>query len=499
MLSLLLAMQIDIIMTERKANKKVKNTKKEKVSMKRLAAIIMGISICGSLLSGCGGTGAPKETSSKAASEGTTTASENSGDTSEESSGESSGETAGDTSGENKGETGGSGEATSIKLATWDYTSNDSTSNAIAAFEAKYPDIKVEVIDIPSTDYNTKLNVMLNGGSELDAYFIKDAPNTYDLYKKGQMLDLTDRIAKDNVDMTGFNGTDQPFNIEGKQYAMPVRTDYYVLYYNKDLFDAAGVAYPTNDMTWAEFEKTAREVASEDVYGAYIHTWQTQVQNLGIQDGKHDTLDFSTGYDFFKPYYEMAVGMQDDGIIQDFGSLQSANIHYSSAFQAGNVAMMPMGTWYVTTLTAAIKAGDTEVTNWGVATMPHPENVEAGYTVGASTPLVINPTSKKQDAAWKFINFLSSDECAGEYAKVGAVPARLNDSVLTEIASLDGMPEGLAEAFKVKSIAADRPIGENVTEVDSVLTEVHGLIMLGEVSIEEGLAEMAERSEEIQK
>lgn len=453
--------------------------------MKRLAAMVMGISMCGAILSGCGKTEAPKETSasSQEASKGM----------------ESAAETKGETSNETAGESTGTGEKTTIKLATWDFTSNDSTLNAIAAFEAKHPDIKVEVIDIPSTDYNTKLNVMLNGGSELDTYFIKDAPNTYDLYKKGQMLDLTDRIAKDKVDMAGFNGTDKPFNIEGKQYAMPVRTDYYVLYYNKDLFDAAGVEYPTNDMTWVEFEKTARDVASEDVYGAYIHTWQTQVQNLGVQDGAHDTLDYSTGYDYFKPYYEMAVGMQDDGIIQDFGSLQSANIHYSSAFQAGNVAMMPMGTWYVTTLTAAIKAGETDVTNWGVVTMPHPENVEAGYTIGASTPLVVNPTSKKQDAAWEFVEFLSSEECAKEYAKIGAVPARLNDSVLTEVASLEGMPEGLAEAFKVKNIVADRPVGENITEVDAVLTEVHGLIMLGELSIEEGLAEMAKRSAEIQK
>ena len=185
--------------------------------MKRLAAIIMGISICGTLLSGCGGTETSKETASKAASEGTEAAGDNAGGNAEGNTNGNSGETAGDTSGETPGEAAGSGEVTSIKMATWDYTSNDSTYNAIEAFDAKHPDIKVEVIDIPSTDYNTKLNVMLNGGSELDAYFIKDAPNTYDLYKKGQMLDLTDRIAKDNVDMTGFNGTDQPFNIEGKQ------------------------------------------------------------------------------------------------------------------------------------------------------------------------------------------------------------------------------------------------------------------------------------------
>lgn len=443
--------------------------------MKRFLSLCLAAGMCGSLLSGCGKTAGPAETAAA------TTATEAEAKTEAKTEG---------------AET--SSEAVTIKLATWDYTSNKSVSNAIAAFEAKNPNIKVEVIDIPSTDYNTKLNVMLNGGSELDTYFIKDAPNTYDLYKKGQMQDLTDRIEKDGIDMSGFSGTDQPFNIEGKQYAMPVQTDYYIVYYNKDLFDAAGVEYPSNDMTWDEFADLARKVTSDGVYGAHFHTWQTQVMNWGVQDGKHDTMDYSTGYDFFKPVYDMVTSLQNEGVIQDFGALKSANIHYSSAFQAGNVAMMPMGTWYITTLTEAIQSGDTDVKNWGVVTLPHPEGVEAGYTVGSSTPLVINPTSVKQDAVWEFVKFMSGDDGASEFAKVGAIPARLKDSVLAEISSLDGMPEGLIDALKVKNIVADRPVGENVTEVDTMLTEEHSLIMLGELTVDEGLAEMAERSEEIQ-
>lgn len=442
--------------------------------MKRFAALCLTAGMCVTLLGGCGKSTPQPEGSSTAVSE----------------------EATGKTEGE---ATEPSGEQVTIKVATWDFTSNTSGAKAIAKFEEQNPNIKVEIIDIPSTDYNTKLNVMLNGGSDLDAYYIKDAPNTYDLFKKGQMLDLTDRIQMDGVDMSGYNGTDKPFNIEGKQYGMPVRTDYYIVYYNKDLFDAAGVSYPTNDMTWDQFAQLARDVSSDGVYGAHFHTWQTQVMNWGVQDGVHTTMDYSTGYDFFKPYYEMVTSLQDEGVIQEFGALKSANIHYSSAFQAGNVAMMPMGTWYMATLNAAIVAGDTDVTNWGIVTLPHPESVEKGYSVGASTPLVINPASKKQDAAWEFVKFTSGDEGAMEQAKVGAVPGRINDAILNEIASLDGMPKDLVEVLTVKNIAPDRPVGANVTEVDVMLTEVHGLILLGEVSVEDGLAEMAERSKEIQE
>lgn len=397
------------------------------------------------------------------------------------------------------GKEGADEKKTTLKVATWDYTSNASVSNCVAAFEEKNPNIKIEIVDIPSTDYNTKLNVMLNGGSELDVFYIKDAPTTYDFYQKDQLLDLTEFIEKDKIDLSGYNGVDQFFNLDGKQLAMPVRTDYYVLFYNKDIFDKADVEYPSNDMTWTEFADLARELKSDDVYGAHIHTWQTQVQNLGVQDGKHTTMDYSTGYDFFKPYYEMVVSLQEEGVIQDFGALQSGNIHYSSAFEAGNVAMMPMGNWFITTMRDAVESGDTEVTNWGVATMPHPEGVEAGYTIGSATPLAINPASEKQEAAWEFIKFMSGEEGAKVLAESGAAPSLATDEIMDIMAGLDGMPEGLKEALAVKNIAQDRPIGENVSEVDAMLVEEHSLIMLGEISIDEGLAEMTERSKEIQE
>lgn len=435
--------------------------------MKRMIAVLLAcVLVCGAL-AGCGGSGS----SAPAASAPADQAPADGGST--------------------------SGGPVTIQVAYWDYSSNPGIVNAIAAFEATHDDIKVEVIDIPSSDYNTKLSVMLNGGSDLDVFFIKDASSTYDLYKKGQLLDLTSYIQADKVDMAGYNGTDTPFSIEGGQYGMPVRTDYYVLFYNKDLFDAAQIDYPSNDMTWDEFEQLAGQMTGNGNYGAFLHTWQACVENWGVQDGKNTIMDYQTGYDFFKPYYEMAIRMQSAGVIQDFGELQSGNIHYSGAFASGTVAMMPMGTWYMATIAQSIANGEAKVENWGVATLPHPEGVPAGYTVGATTPLVINPASDKQDAAWEFVKFMSSEEGAIELAKVGAVPGRLSDSILAQIAGMDGMPEGLAEALEVKNIVPDRPIVPNVTEVNDMLGQEHSLIMLGELTVDEGLAEMAERAAEI--
>lgn len=436
------------------------------MKIKRIAALGMSGLMAASVLTACGGASSSSATTS-------------------------SGSTSGSTS-----ESTASGEQVTLKVSLWDATSNPADLAAIDAFMEANPDIKIDLIDIPSTDYNTKLNTMLNGGSQLDVYFIKQADMTKSFYDKGQLLDMTPYIEKSGVDMAAYNGTADGFNFDGKQCGLPVRTDFYVLYYNKDLFDAKNLEYPSNDMTWAEFEELAGQLSGDGNYGALMHTWQAMAWNWAIQDGQHTIMDYETGYDFAKTSYEMLVRMQENGYIQDYGQLKSGNIHYSGAFAQGNAAMMPMGTWFIGTMKSKVESGEAKF-DWGVATLPHPEGVEAGYTVGASTPLGINPTTKNADAAWRFVEFMTGAEGAAVYAKEGYIPARADETILETVAANEGMPEGLAEALQTKNITPDRPIVEKVGDVDQVLAEQHSMIMLGECTVDEGLAEIASQVEDI--
>lgn len=393
-------------------------------------------------------------------------------------------------------------EPVTLTVATWDNASDPHVDMVIERFEAENPNITIELIDIPGTEYNNKLNIMLNGGSNLDVFWVKDSSSTKDIFDKGQIEDLASYIEADGVDLSIYKGLDENFAFEGEQAGLPFRTDYYVLFYNKDLFDAANLEYPSNDMTWSEFEALSKQLTSGEGanknYGALLHTWQACVQNWGVQDGKHTMMDYETGYDFFKPYYEMALRMQnEDQSIMDYATMKTANIHYSSPFLTGNVAMMPMGSWFIATLISKVAEGESSV-NWGVATLPHGDDVPAGSVVGATTPLCINKASTQKEAAWKFVKFATSIEGAKTIAEVGKLPGIINDETLSIITSMEGMPEGVGEALQYNSIALDRPVASNVSEVNQMLGEEHSLIMLGELSIDEGLAEMAERSEEIQ-
>ncbi|MDR2019674.1 MAG: sugar ABC transporter substrate-binding protein [Treponema sp.] len=386
-----------------------------------------------------------------------------------------------------------------LKVAVWDLTTTSYYSDLVKAFDESQPNISVEVFDIPAADYTQKLSVMLNGGSNVDAFWIKDGDTTKGLANRGQLADLSEYVKRDNIDLSAFNGLAEAFNMDGKLVALPAHTSYYVLFYNKDIFDKAGIPYPTNDMTWAQWEQLAGRLTSGSgagkIYGAHFHTWQALVQNWAVQDGKHTIVDMD--YSFMKPYYEMVLRMQDAGIVMDYGSLKAGNIAYTNAFLRGNIAMIPMGFWLANGIMDRISRGEIQM-NWGIAAIPHPEGVPAGWTVGSVTPIAINQASKNKDAAWEFLKFVTSEEGAKIYAKHVTFPSRANSQNLGDIAAVPGMPAGTLDALVVENIALDRPMVDFVAEVNQMLGEEHSLIMLKEVTVDQGLANMARRSREIQ-
>ena len=378
-----------------------------------------------------------------------------------------------------------------LTFAVWDYAQNPYLARIVEAFQAANPGITIEIQDTPAADYVTKLNTQLNGGSDVDIFLVKESDKTKTFFDRGQLTNLTPYIEADGIDMSAYNGTDANFIFDGNTYGMPVRTDQYVLFYNKDIFDEAGVAYPSNDMTWAEFEELAGKVTlgegATKKHGAYFHSWNACVQNWGVQDGKHTIM--SGEYSFFKPYYEMVLRMQEAGTAMSFAQIQASGLSYTDIFAQGQVAMLPMGSWLINTMVARNLSGESDV-NWGVAVVPHAEDIPAGYTVGATTPACINNASKNKDAAWKFVSFLCGPEGAQIMAENGQIPSLSGEGYLETFASVEGMPEGVMDGLYAINIAPDRPAMDHVTEIDQMLLAEHQLNLLGEETVDEGIANM---------
>lgn len=388
---------------------------------------------------------------------------------------------------------------TVLKWAVWDINLTTYYQPLIDAFEAKNPGVTIEMVDLGSADYQTVLATELTGsGSDFDVVTVKDVPGYTTLVNKGVLEPLDDYIAKDSVDLSVYGGITDQVNVDGKLYELPFRSDFWLMFYNKDVFDNASVAYPTNDMTFEQYDALARSVTNttpgSEAYGAHYHTWRSAIQLFGILDGKNSIVDGN--YDFLKPYYELILAQQSDGVCQDYATLKTSSLHYSGAFSQGNIAMMNMGSWFIPTLIEKIKTGEyTECGNWGLAKYPHAEGVEPGSTLATITSLAIPTSAPSKDLAWDFVKFVCGAEGAQIVADTGTIPAITTDAVVDAISGMDGFPQDdtSAEALKTANTYLEMPVHAKSSEIETVLNEAHDAIMSEGSTIDEGIAQMNEQ------
>jgi len=388
-------------------------------------------------------------------------------------------------------------EQITLTMTAWDIDATPYWQAVIDAYEAQNPNVKVEMVEISSQEYQDKVNIMLSGGDDTDIITVKDIPGYSAMLTRGQIIPLNAYIERDNLDLSKFSGAAEQLTYEGSIYALPFRSDIWILFYNKDLFDAAGVPYPTNEMTWAKFDEVARQMTSgsgaDKVYGAHFHTWRSTVELATVQDGKNTVI--STDYSFMKPMYDMVIAMQDDGIIMDYGELKAGSVHYSGVFKNQQIAMLPMGSWWIGGMINAVNSGEADF-NWDVVKYPVPEGVAPGTTAGTLTSLAINANSDAKDAAWDFIKFYSGEEGAKALAATGNLPAVRTPEVLEVFASVDGVPAGATEALQTVTVRLELPMDPNVGAIEQILNEEHDLIMTESVTVDEGIAEMTTRADE---
>lgn len=326
------------------------------------------------------------------------------------------------------------GGRTTISYGMWDPLQVPGTEKVIEAFEEEHPDISVRIQLTPFTSYWTTLKTAMRGGSAPDVFWM-NAVNLQ-LYAQGGALGPLDAfIERDGFDMGVHPGELlRMYTHEGTHYAMPKDFDTIGLWYNKELFDKAGIEYPDESWTW----ETVREAAAEltdprrGVHGIAAemskqYTYYNTIAQAGgyvIRDGKSGFADPRSieGLRFWtdlidKGHSPSQSAMTDTTGRQLYLSEKVAMNYDLSAMASqmyaappikdhGSVAVLPKGRQRATTIhgLAAAISGKTE----------HPE------------------------AAWKFVKFLGSRKAALIQSGEGAT---ISSYAGTQDAWVKSMPE----------------------------------------------------------
>lgn len=390
-----------------------------------------------------------------------------------------------------------SGEKTKIKLALWDYENSTYDKAMIEKFIASQDKVDVEVVSSPNADYDNKLAVMLGGGDEIDAFYGKSNTQYPTLVLHNNMLKLDDLIARDSVDLTPYGTVlEQHYRINGGLYALPYRTNDWVVFYNKDIFDAAGVAYPTNDMTWEKYREIAKSVTSgegaDKTYGAaFIPKAGFIVPTLVSKDPAFDLM--SSSFDSFKYPLQFVLDLQNtDKSYEPYADSKSMN-QDQTYFYKGKTAMLYNGSWFTQML---IKDADKVGFKWGIAKSPYWEgNEQTGFAT--STPVCISATTKNTDAAWELVKFLTGAEGAKTMASYNMVPAYMTDEVMAAYKESTKLDEDSFAALTGNKTYALGASNQLMGLVSSMINEEVELVVTGNESIDDAVANMTSRRQEI--
>ena len=385
-----------------------------------------------------------------------------------------------------------------LRAAIVDYSVVGFFEETMKKFTEMHPNVTFEPVDILNKEYIEKVTVMLAGGDDVDLIYTKNIPQYLTMITNDQVIDITPYVERDNVDLSIYNGATDKLLVNDKLYGLPFRSDLWLLFYNKDLFDKQGVPYPTDNMTWEEYADMCAKMSfgegSDRVYGGYLQNWPASVQNITIQNGQNTTV--STDYSFMRPAYQMALDLQKNKHIMDYASITAGSLHYSGVFFNQQAATVYQGTWFVGLLLKQAREGNLNF-NWGVVKAPHTSDGQEGDAVGALFPMCINSRSKNQEMAWEYLKFLTSKEGAEIIAKYGYLPAARDQSVIDAYVKQDFFPEGCESAFEIRQLSLEVPAHPKAGMVGTVLNEENSLIMTESISLDEGIENLNSRVNEI--
>lgn len=393
-----------------------------------------------------------------------------------------------------------------VQLIWWGDIYNDGFARKLVQrYNEISPETKVSLIT--AQDYWIKLQTMIAGGTSPDIFLLHSA-EVYELADKGALLSLDDYkkdSAYTNFQKDTWGSLRDQITYKDHLYAIPIWTNSIGIFYNKDLFDKAGVEYPSNGWTFDELLEKAKLLTLDtdndgkiDQYGfggfrILVDTWYLEMLikafggELYSKDMKKCLIDTPGAIEAVRWAVELMTKHHVSPTPSDTTMKAVVSIGDIDLFQMRKVAMVYWGRWYIDVLS---KKPDLR---WGVA--PYP-NGKKKVMFSVPIYLGISSATKIPEASWKFVKFVM-----GEHGQKILSLGRTDISVLR---SVSNSPEflnyaGREDANKIfldMLEYSETPVYLSGTVEWKQFAELKfDLVVLGKLSVEEACRQIAREFE----
>ncbi|WP_372635381.1 sugar ABC transporter substrate-binding protein [Cohnella sp.] len=359
------------------------------------------------------------------------------------------------------------GEPITLQFASWSI-SEEATKGALEQMAQKFtelhPNVKIEYIGIPFGDIKQQTFVMASSGNTPD--IMQTFTATFPTYAASDIIiPLDDLVGKDFIDDL-FPSYKEDYSYNGKLMGVPWAPSPYILYWNKELFQKAGLpdrAPETYDemLQFAEELSKLKTDSGEQIYGLGEATEKLPINGMialrnlysfnGSLFGEEGQVNVNT-----PEVIETLTYYQT--LVKNNLSPQGAKLKdLRNLFSIGRLGMYSDGYYGRKVFQNLSGQGEAFDEKWGAAMIPVNKTGD-NVSIGEAHGLVISKDSKHPEMAAEFIKFLTDEEMISLYHQNSDVmSARKSISILPEFNSTDFDKTLVDQMTKIKPLPANNP------------------------------------------
>lgn len=377
----------------------------------------------------------------------------------------------------------------------------------VPEFESRFPGIKVVIDGVPYGEQLSKQMLELTANPPNYDFFVTDDPWLPYLASTGLLADLRNDFAditEADYDWEDFHPSALAAGQwDGVQYSVPIRSNVLLMFYNRSLFEAAGLSEPGEGYTWEQLEADLAQLVrdtdgdgNDDVWGIATYfgrdaltptIWQAILNSNGgalLDETLSPIFNTEVGVEALETHIRLASYGPPGARAYGFTDTLEA-------FRQGKVAVM--FNWGSVFFGAAVNPDTTTLTvdQVGIAALPGGSVVDGSAHRGIWTAAVLR-NAQNAEAAWQFVQWVTSkDGEAWATANIGQFPARIStlQSEAPQPWLVDVYAAILAGYDAIDAGQMWRPRLPDSDGVQQILATHHSRAMVGEVSAAQALAD----------